>query len=109
MFDAVLISVFLVAEIEAESDERTRELGRPIDQERPLLDLLFVLEFTEKQQRELAPRLKQPHVKDFVHRCIDRSVQPVALAVDLNHRLVHRDVIGSAPLRGCTSVFCSQL
>jgi hypothetical protein len=86
--------VFLVAEIEAESIECASEVGRPIDQERRLLDLLVLLEFTKKQQRELRrTRLKQPHVKNFVRCWVDSSVQPVALVVALNHCLVHRDVI----------------
>jgi hypothetical protein len=86
--------VFLGSEIEAESVEGASEVGRTIDQERRLLDLLLLLELTENQQRELGrSRLKQPNVQDFVRSRIDRCVQPVALTVDLNHRLVDRDVI----------------
>jgi hypothetical protein len=41
-------------------------MGRTIDQEHRLLDPLFVLEFTKKQQRKLRlPRLKQPYVKNL--------------------------------------------
>ena len=37
--------------------------------------------------------LKKPDVKQLVRIRIDGGVQPVALVVDLNHRLVDGDVI----------------
>ena len=67
---------------------------RSVDEEGGLLDLLFLAEFAEKQQRQLrSPGLKQPDVEEFVCLGIDSGVQPVALIVDSNHRFVHRDLI----------------
>lgn len=61
MFDAISISMVFGKGIEAEPVERTREMLRAIDEERPLLDLLFVAEFAQEQHGELCrPRLKQP-------------------------------------------------
>lgn len=67
---------------------------RSIDEKRGLLDLLFVAELAEKQQRELCgPGLKQPDVEGFVYLVIDCGIQPVALIVDPNHRLVYSNLI----------------
>ena len=86
--------MFFVAEIEAEPVERTRQVRCTVDEKGRLLDLLLLAEFTQKQHGELRrSRLKQPDIEDFVRGGIDCRVQPVALVVDLNHRLVHRDVI----------------
>jgi hypothetical protein len=86
---------------EAESLQRGVEMGRSIDEERGLLDLLFLAEFAEKQHGELcSPGLKQPDSKEFVRVGIDSGVQPVALIVDSNHRFVQRDLIrGSVACR----------
>jgi hypothetical protein len=93
-FGAVPISMFFVSEIEAEAVEGASEVVPAIDQERRLLDLLLVLGLVKKQQRELGySRLKQPTMQDFIRRGIDRRVQPVALVIHSNHRLVKRDVI----------------
>lgn len=65
-----------------------------VDEERRLLDLLLLAEFPHKQHGQLrGTRLKQPYMEDLVRCGIDGGVQPVALVVDLNHRLVDRDVI----------------
>jgi hypothetical protein len=54
----------------------------------------LLTEFTKKQHGGLRrPRLKQPNVKELVRVGIDRSIQPVALSVDANHRFVNRNLI----------------
>jgi hypothetical protein len=56
--------------------------------------VLFLAEFAKKQHSELRrSRLKQPDMEELICVGIDRSVQPVTLAVDANHRLVNRNLI----------------
>jgi hypothetical protein len=48
---------------EAEAFERSEEVVRSVDEDCNAFEWLFLLEFAEKQQRELRhPRLKQPGV-----------------------------------------------
>jgi hypothetical protein len=50
--------------------------------------------FTKEQHGELRRScLKQSHMEELVCVGIDRGVQPVALAVDADQRLVNRDLI----------------
>jgi hypothetical protein len=59
-----------------------------------LLDLLLLAEFAQEQHGQLRRSgLKRPCMKDSVRFGIDGGVQPVALAVDLNHRFVGRGLI----------------
>jgi hypothetical protein len=82
---------------EAQSLQSGFEMVRSVNEERGLLDLLFVAEFAQEQQSELrGPGLKQPHVEEFVGLRIDGSVQPVSFVVDPNHCLVDRDLIRSS-------------
>jgi hypothetical protein len=56
--------------------------------------VLFLAEFAKEQESELRrSRLKQPFVDELSCVRVDRSEQPVTLAVDGNHRLVNRDSI----------------
>ena len=65
-----------------------------IDEERCVVGLLSVAEFTQEQHGELrGSRRKQPHVEEFVGCGINGRIQPVSFVVDLNHGLVNRDVI----------------
>jgi hypothetical protein len=82
------------AKSESESVECYFEMSRIIDQKRYVRHLLFLTEFARKQQRELRrSRLKEPNMEELVCVGIDGGVQPVALAIDANHRLVNRDLI----------------
>jgi hypothetical protein len=86
---------------QAESVEGASKCRRSIDEERGLLDLLLFAEFPQEQHGELRGScLKQPFVQDFVRVGIDGGEQPVAFVVDLNHRLVDRDVIRRAVAAG---------
>jgi hypothetical protein len=59
-----------------------------------VLNLLPLAEFAHKQHGGLrVSRLKQPDVRDFVRGGIDGGVQTMALDIDLNHRLIHCDLI----------------
>jgi hypothetical protein len=66
------------------------------DEERGGSHLLFVAEFAQEQHDELGcSGVKQPCMEGFVGVGIDSGVQSVALAVDLNHGFVDRDLIRS--------------
>ena len=79
---------------EAESIQCSGEMVSVIDENRHIFELLFLAEFTQEQHGELCrPRLKQPDVKELIRLRIDSGIQPVTFVVDLNHRLVERDVI----------------
>lgn len=69
-------------------------MGGVIEGNRGLIEVVFGGEFTKKPNGELGhPRVKQPVVKQMVRHLIDRSVQSVALFVDVNYCFVERDGI----------------
>jgi len=96
-FNSIPISIVSYLKSEAESLQRGGEMVCSVDEENRVLDLLFVAEFTEKQDGELRdPGLKQPDVKEIVGLWIDGGVRPVAFVVDPNHCFIHRDLIRKA-------------
>jgi hypothetical protein len=79
---------------EAESIQRSSEVVGVIDENRRVIKLLFIAEFTQKQHGELyRSGLKQPNMEELVRLGIDGGVQPVPFVVDLNYRLIYCDVI----------------
>ena len=79
---------------EAESTQCSGEMVSVIDENRHIFELLFLAEFTQAQHGELCRScLKQPDVKELIRLRIDSGIQLVTFVVDLNHRLVERDVI----------------
>jgi hypothetical protein len=79
---------------EAEIGENDAEIVRSVDEKRAVRDRTFLNEFPEKlPRRPLGSARVAPDVEEFVRFWIDGGVQPVTLVVELNHRLVDRDVI----------------
>lgn len=67
-----------------------------IGEVRGLLNLVSRAKFAGSQHDELrGSGLNQPAMEEFVGSGLDRDVQPVALIVDSNHRLVQRGLIRS--------------
>jgi hypothetical protein len=65
-----------------------------IDEDRGLVEIVFSAEFAEKCDGKLCGAgVKQPDVKQLIRLGVDGGVQPVALAIDLNHGFVDDDVI----------------
>jgi len=80
-----------------------------IDENCSVNQVVFLGTFTEKRDGQPArPGVKQPNMKEPMGVEVHGGVQPVALVVDLNHRFVHRDVIGSASVAGWRLVSCIQ-
>jgi len=68
-------------------------MWRRVDENCSVLDRLSLVEFTEKQHGSFGRACsKRPDVEQFVRLRID-GVQPAALVIDSNHRLVDRDLI----------------
>jgi hypothetical protein len=84
-----------VTHLKSESKPRRRSVETgAIDQNRCLGDRHLLLQFSGKQHCELRRSgRKEPNVEKFVRLGIDGGVQPAALVVHLDHRLVDRDVI----------------
>lgn len=65
-----------------------------IDEKHRLINVMFFAECCEKHQgHRLISRRIEPHTQQVVSLGIDRCVQPEPFVVDLNHGLVHHDVI----------------
>ncbi len=86
--------MFLVSKSEPRSTECSLEVFCSIDKKHGIIDVMFLSEFPQEPfcQRGRSRRT-QPHVEYIVRFWIGSSVQPIAMFVELNHRLVKRDVI----------------
>jgi len=79
-----------------------------INQIRRLGNRHLLLKFSEKEHGKLrCSGRKEPNVEELARLGIKGNVQPTALIIHLNHRLVDHDVI--ALLVGRRSAFCTQL
>ncbi len=86
--------MFFVSKSEPRSTECSLEMVRSIDKEHGIGKVMFLSKFVENTfcQRGCSRR-KQPYMEDIVRVWIGGSVQPIAMFVKLNHRLVECDVI----------------
>jgi len=99
-FNASPISVATDPRSELEPIECRREIRCGIDEDRGVVEVLFVAEFVRKQHSEKrSSRRKQPYIENFVRFGINGSVQPAAFVVDLDHCLVNHNLLW-IPLRG---------
>ena len=65
-----------------------------IDETHSIVEVMFLTKFLQKPFRQCGrSRRIQPRMQNFVRFWLDSSVQPIAMVVKLNHRLVKRDVI----------------
>jgi DNA polymerase IIIc chi subunit len=65
-----------------------------VDEDNRVVDEMFLAEFREEHlDQRLCSRRKEPHVPQAIRRGIDGSVQPVLLAIELNHGFVNRNAI----------------
>lgn len=95
------ISMFFVSKSVSVSIEYYFEPSAGIDEKHGVLDIVFLGEFGENDRgNTFAPRWKEPDMEESVRLGIDGSVQPVALIVEMDHRVVERDVIRLFPSCG---------
>ena len=93
-FDGVPISAGDVSESEITAMEGGMEPRRAIDEELCVINLVFRLEFSQEPSRERGRTGRmEPHVEEFVCFRVDRRHQPVAIVVEVDHRLVEGDLI----------------
>lgn len=82
---------------ERESGKRPFEVGGIVDEERGLIEGVFVRDLTENPMLSQVvlcrPGMKPQVVKQMIRVRVDSSVLPVTLVVTLNHRLVDGGVI----------------
>jgi hypothetical protein len=87
-FDSIPISVAKYLRSEPCSLQCSLEGLRAIDEENGSFNVVFLLQFAEKDLGESGGRRqKESDVKQFICRGIASGVQPKLLIVDLNHRL----------------------
>ena len=65
-----------------------------INEEFDIVNLISSMELSEKPPRRLfRRRCEQPELQDFARFGIDGVVQPVVVAIDVDHFLVNRELI----------------
>ena len=65
-----------------------------IDEKHRVIDEMFLSNFSKKHlSNRLVSRRRELHVEQAVRLGIDRSVQPEAFVIELDHGLVNRNVI----------------
>ena len=70
---------------------------------------MFLAEFVEEYPCQRLCSRREESGMERAGCSIDGGVQLISLVVALDHSLVYRTVIGSAPSSGCKSAFCAQL
>ncbi len=93
-FGTVPIPMFFVSKSDPSLAECSLEVFCAMDENHGIVEVMFLSEFPQKPfcQRGRSRRI-QPYMKAIVRLRIDSSVQPIAIFLKLNHRLVERDVI----------------
>ena len=83
-----------VFEIEAVTTTRVFQRLRPVDEERGVVNLVFVAEFgKEPMCEDVRPGRFERCVQQFVRFGINGGVQPVFFVVESDHCFIHRDEI----------------
>ncbi|ELZ09887.1 hypothetical protein C478_16947 [Natrinema thermotolerans DSM 11552] len=86
--------MFLVSKSKPRLAECSLEMFCSIDEKHGIVEVMFLSEFVQEPFCQCSrSRRIQPDVEYIVCFWIDRSVQPIAMFIKLNHRLVERDVI----------------
>ena len=93
-FDGIPISAGDVSKSEITAMECGMESRRAVDEELGVIDFVFRLEFSQESSHECGRtgRMK-PYVEELIGFRIDRRHQPVAIIVEMDHRLVEGDLI----------------
>ncbi len=86
--------MFFVSKSEPRSTECSLEMFRSIDEKHGIIKIMFLTEFVQEPFCQCSrSRRIQPYMEYVVRFWIDSGVQPIAMFVKLNHRLVKCDVI----------------
>ncbi len=93
MFNSILLSVFFVSKSESRSAECSLESFCAINEKHGIIKIMILREFLQESVCQHGCfRWIQPHMGSFIRLRINCSVQPIAVFVTLNHRLIKRDV-----------------
>jgi hypothetical protein len=97
-FDGVAVAVCFVAEVHAKIEQAGMQPGRAIDEEFGVIDGVFVLQLSQKHFRyRRVSGWIEAYMQDYVGVRVDRRDQPESVSVDLDDRLVERDLGWSSP------------
>lgn len=73
----------------------------PVNEQCGVMDVVSLQEWPSEPVSQCdRSRRKQPDIEEFIRVWIDDGVQPVAVVVELNHRLVNGDVGRYVPVGG---------
>ncbi len=94
MFNTVPIPLFFVSKSEPRPAECSPEMFCSIGEKYGTVEVMFLSEFLQEPfcQRGRSRQI-QLYMEYIVRFWIGSSVQPIAMFIKLNHRLVERDVI----------------
>ena len=109
-FNGIAITEGFVAEMHPEFEQAGMQPGGAINEEFGVIDGMLVLQLSQKHFRyRRVSGWIEAYMQDYVGVRADGRDQPEALSVDLDDRLIERDLGWNSPATQFETAFCTQL